>query len=56
MYIVNPNLPEGRVQVLPSKKKLSELPDDAQIFSKNQILNVMQKDPVQHPAMENILF
>ena len=56
MYIVNPNLPEGRVQVLPSKKKLSELPDDAQIFSKNQILNVMQKDPVQHSAMENILF
>ena len=38
MYIVNPNLPEGRVQVLPSKKKLSELPDDGpNIFKKSNI-------------------
>ena len=38
MYIVNPNLSEERVRVLPSKKELSELPDDSSnIFKKSNI-------------------
>ena len=38
VYFVNTNLPEERVQILLSEKKLSELPDDSpNIFKKSNI-------------------
>ena len=38
VYFVNTNLPEERVQILFSEKKLSELPDDSpNIFKKSNI-------------------
>ena len=49
------NPPEERVKVLLTEKVLSQLPDDSQTFSKNQILIAIWKNQVQHSAMENIL-
>ena len=55
VYFVNTNPPEERVKVLLTEKVLSQLPDDSQTFSKNQILIAIWKNQAQHSAMENIL-
>ena len=55
VYFVNKNLPEEKVQEVLSEKELTELPDETEIPSKNQILIALWKVQVQHSAMGNTM-